>query len=96
METKLFDQLLRSVSEMDEIVHGERAPSREFVVDALKVKDIRHATRLLQAHYAALLNVCVSTLQDWEQGRRVPTGRAHSLPRLIEKMPGKIVQALTP
>ncbi|HEX7324700.1 MAG TPA: helix-turn-helix domain-containing protein [Rhodanobacteraceae bacterium] len=94
METKLFDQLLRSVSEMDEIVHGERAPSREFAVDGLKVKDIRRATGLSQAHFAALLDVRVSTLQNWEQGRRAPTGPARSLLRLIDKMPTKVVHAL--
>lgn len=31
-----FDELLESVQQMNEIVKGERAPSREFYIDAFK------------------------------------------------------------
>ena len=43
---KLFEDLLESVTQMDEILRGERAPSREFRVDALRVRDIRLSTGL--------------------------------------------------
>ncbi len=33
-----FDELLESVQQMDEVVRGERAPSREFYIDAIQVK----------------------------------------------------------
>lgn len=41
MEKKLFNRLVESMTQMDEIVRGECPPSREFFVDALKVKEIR-------------------------------------------------------
>ncbi|MGU9851384.1 hypothetical protein ACU680_11395 [Pseudomonas koreensis] len=53
--SKFFDELMESVQEMDEIVRGERTPSREFHVDALQVKEIRKATGLTQAKFAALI-----------------------------------------
>ena len=37
--SKFFDDLMESVQEMNEILRGERQPSREFTVDALQVKD---------------------------------------------------------
>ena len=35
----------------------------------------RHSTGLSQAEFAALLGVSKRTLQQWEQGRREPSGR---------------------
>ncbi|HWY88542.1 MAG TPA: helix-turn-helix domain-containing protein [Gemmataceae bacterium] len=32
--------------------------------------------------FAELLGVSVRTLQDWEQGRRVPSGAARTLPHV--------------
>ena len=44
--SKFFDELMESVEEMNEILRGEREPSREFHVDAMRVKEIRKATGL--------------------------------------------------
>lgn len=79
MKKKLFDELLESVKQAGEIVRGERAPSREFFIDGAMIKDLRKRTRLSQAKFAALLRVELSTLQNWEQGRREPTGPAKAL-----------------
>jgi putative transcriptional regulator len=47
----------------------------------------RNATGLSQARFAALLGVSVRTLQEWEQGRRSPSGAAKTLLRVAEKHP---------
>ena len=39
----------------------------------------RKAVGLSQAKFAELLGVSVRTLQDWEQGRRSPSGAASTL-----------------
>lgn len=91
---KLFDDLLESVQQMDEIQRGERQPSREFSVDALKVKEIRQATGLSQAKFAAVIDVQLGTLRNWEQGRREPTGPAKALLRAIHNDPEHVLQAL--
>jgi|GEM_PF-6605253 len=38
--SKFFDELMESVQQMNEILRGEREPSREFHVDALQVKSL--------------------------------------------------------
>lgn len=94
MEQKLFSRLLESVEQMDEIVRGERQPSREFIIDALQVKAIRQTTGLSQAKFAAMIDVQVATLRNWEQGRRDPTGPAKALLRAIHNDPAHVIQAL--
>lgn len=42
---------------------------------------------LSQAEFANLLGVSVRTLQDWEQGRREPSGAARTLITIAEQKP---------
>lgn len=90
-----FDELMESVKQMDEIVRGERQPSREFSIDAVQVKTIRKATGLSQAKFAAMIDVQVGTLRNWEQGRREPTGPAKALLRAIHNDPEHVLEALS-
>ncbi|MCP5321293.1 MAG: helix-turn-helix domain-containing protein [Pseudomonadales bacterium] len=92
--SKFFDDLMESVTQMDEIRRGERAPAREFHVDALRVRDIRKATGLSQARFARVLDVHVGTLRNWEQGLREPTGPARALLRAIHNDPQHVMSAL--
>lgn len=94
MKKTLFNQLLESVRQADEIVRGERQPSREFFLDASKVKEVRAITKLSQAKFAAVLQVDVGTLRNWEQGRRHPTGPAKALLRAIQADPVNVLKAL--
>ncbi|MBU0789730.1 MAG: NadS family protein [Polycyclovorans sp.] len=94
MKKTLFTQLLESVQQADEIVRGERQPAREFFVDAAKVKEVRAITKLSQAKFAAVLQVDVGTLRNWEQGRRNPTGPAKALLRAIQADPTNVLRAL--
>ncbi|PSJ46926.1 helix-turn-helix domain-containing protein [Zobellella taiwanensis] len=95
MDKALFDRLVESMTQMDEIVKGERQPSREVVIDAVKVKAIRKNTGLTQQRFAKLIDVNVGTLRNWEQGRREPTGPAKALLRAIERDPKHVLAALS-
>ena len=94
MDNNLFAQLAESMEQMGEITRGERAPSREFHVDAMKVKDVRGLTGLSQAKFAQVIDVQVGTLRNWEQGRRDPTGPAKALLRAIHNDPENVLRAL--
>ena len=94
MDKNLFSLLLESVQQANEIVAGTRAPSREFFVDAAKVKEIRAVTKLSQSKFAAILDVDVGTLRNWEQGRRQPTGPAKALLKAIRNDPVHVLKAI--
>jgi len=47
----------------------------------------RMASGLSQSQFATLMGVSVRTLQDWEQGRRQPSGAARTLIRVAERHP---------
>ena len=94
MDNKLFKRLVESMQQMDEIVRGVHAPSREFFVDAAKVKEIRAMTGLSRPKFAQLLDVDVGTLRNWGQGRGEPTGLAKVLLRAIKTDPIAVLKAL--
>lgn len=47
----------------------------------------RKKSGLSQAEFAKLLGVSVRTLQEWEQGRRQPSGAAKTLISIAERRP---------
>ncbi len=75
-----------------ELLDGVRAikagkGKRRVVELSQDVQEIRERLGLSQSAFAALLGVSTRTLQDWEQGRRQPTGAARSLLRVADRHP---------
>jgi putative transcriptional regulator len=66
-----------------EIKRGERGR----VTTVPSVSSVREKTGLSQTDFARLLGVSVRTLQEWEQGRRAPSGAARTLLLIAEKNP---------
>ncbi|MEO8017752.1 MAG: NadS family protein [Pseudomonadota bacterium] len=89
-----FDKLLGSVQQAGDIAAGRRRASRVFRVASTDIKSLRTQTQLSQPDFAALLGVEVSTLRNWEQGRREPTGPAKALLRAIRNDPKNVLRAL--
>ncbi len=58
------------------------------------VQAIREKMGLSQSAFAAMLGVSPRTLQDWEQGRRKPSGPALSLLKVAAKRPDAIREAI--
>jgi putative transcriptional regulator len=66
--------------------HGEGRVVYSPVIGA------REKTGLSQTEFAALLGVSPRTLQDWEQGRRQPTGAAKTLLRVAAAHPRVLLE----
>lgn len=74
--------LLESVKQMR---RGQAA--RVTLVKVPQAAEARSKVGLSQQDFARLLGVSARTLQDWEQGRREPTGAARTLLRLAVSHP---------
>jgi putative transcriptional regulator len=95
MKKQLFDDLVESIKEAGKIHRGEVRASREFVFDAQDVRAIREKLQKSQSEFARMIGVSVSTLQNWEQGRRQPHGPARALLVVASKAPEVVAKALS-
>jgi putative transcriptional regulator len=94
MKKELFEELVRSVQEMKEIRAGRLKPSRVFAVEEpADIIRTRARLRLSQRKFAQLLGISENTLQNWEQGRRRPTGPAKVLLKVAARHPEVILES---
>ena len=94
MKKQLFDELVSSVKEAGKIHRGEAKASRTFFFEPEDVRKIREKLQKSQSEFARMIGVSVSTLQNWEQGRRQPEGPARALLVVASKAPEVVAKAL--
>ncbi len=86
----LGQRLLQAVREMNA---GKAA--RTTVVESNDVVQARLSVGLSQAEFAEALSISKRTLQEWEQGRRNPSGAAQTLIRIAKRHPKVMLESLT-
>jgi putative transcriptional regulator len=69
--------------QLDEL--GIAIPEVEIL--SLHIREIRSRTRLSQTVFAQALNVSASTVRQWEQGKRSPSGSTKVLLELLQREP---------
>ncbi|AVI63766.1 helix-turn-helix domain-containing protein [Halomonas sp. GFAJ-1] len=79
---ELGNKLLQSVKEMKA---GKTA--RVSHVEPNEVAEARGKTGLTQREFAEVLHISPRTLQEWEQGRRKPSGPAKALIEIAFRHP---------
>jgi putative transcriptional regulator len=57
-----------------------------------QVVRVRMKSGLSQAQFAAALGVSKRTLEQWEQGRRQPSGAAKQLLKIVERHPDVLLE----
>jgi len=78
-----------------EILDGIRAIKRGEhgrVTRVPSVSSVRERTGLSQSEFSRLLGVSVRTLQEWEQGRRAPSGAARTLILIADRNPAMLAE----
>ena len=73
-QRNIGEELLAAIVDVKAGRHGQ-----VHQVELTQAAEARSRTGLSQPKFAELLGVSVRTLQEWEQGRRSPSGAARSL-----------------
>ena len=87
MKKRAFEEVLAYVKQATALAGAGRASARTPQINALTIRELRDRMKLSQPEFAVLLGVELSTLRNWEQGRREPTGPARALLRAIRNDP---------
>ena len=94
MKTRDFQSLVKSVRQAGRIRRGKARPSRVFHFRPADIRAIRVSLGKSQSEFALMIGVSVSTLQNWEQGRRSPDGPARALLKVAAENPEAVADAL--
>jgi putative transcriptional regulator len=93
MKKELFEELLQSVKQAKAIEKRQLKPARVFRVNAkTDIVLVRAKLGLSQSKFAAVLGISADTLQNWEQGRRSPTGPAKVLLEIAARHPELLLE----
>ncbi len=94
MKERDFQNLVRSVRQAGRIRRGRMKAARVFTFRPADVKSIRLKLGTSQAEFALMIGVSLATLQNWEQGRRMPEGPARALLKIAADNPKAVADAL--
>ena len=78
---------------LESIRQAKRGEGRVTKVAVTAATEARMKLGVSQSAFAKLLGVSVRTLQEWEQGRREPSGAARTLLRIALRSPEAFLQA---
>ena len=87
-ERDIGQELLDAVREI------KSGGGRRFAVVVPPVIEARLQSGLSQSEFAKLLGVSKRTLQEWEQGRRQPSGAAQTLLKIALRRPDVLREVL--
>ncbi|MGA1843365.1 MAG: NadS family protein [bacterium] len=94
MRNNDFDDLAESIKQAGQIRKGMLKPGRIIEFTPLDIKEVRRKLNKSQSEFALMIGVSISTLQNWEQGRRRPEGPARALLKVAFENPEAVKNAL--
>lgn len=95
MKKKEFTQLLEGVRDLGAALRGDKKViTRTDRIDPDSVAVVRGRMKLSQGEFARMLGISVDTLQNWEQGRRKPSGAARVLLKVAARHPEAVLEAV--
>ena len=76
------DELLQAIKDVKADKYGAK-----YQVEANDIVQARMKCGLSQSQFAQALHISPRTLQQWEQGRRQPSGAAETLLKIVARHP---------
>ena len=93
--TDTVQRIMTGLNEALAHARGQDVPGLSVhVPERIDAAAIRRRTGLSQAVFSARIGVALSTLRNWEQGRRVPDGPARVLLAMLDRNPRVVEDTL--
>lgn len=89
-----FESIRKGVLEAIEWKKGKKTGARVHKYTAMDVTQIRKKTKMSQKEFSEVFLIPLSTLRQWEQGKRVPQGPAQALLKIIDNDAETALEAL--
>jgi putative transcriptional regulator len=80
-------EILEGIQDIKAYKAGKKALRIHTFTQPASPQVIRAKLNLSQSAFAGLMGVSLRTVQDWEQGRRKPSGPAVALLRIADQKP---------
>ncbi len=93
--SELGESLIKGMEEALAFANGEDNGAVVHIPEQINVRRIRKKLNMSQNAFADYFGVSVRTVQDWEQGRRVPSGASKNFLFVIDQEPEAVRRALT-
>jgi len=91
-ERDIGREILEGIQEIKAYQAGQLELRTRVLTEPSMPREIRKRLGLSQAAFAGLMGVSPRTVQEWEQGKRKPSGPAKSLLRIAEQHPEVFVK----
>jgi putative transcriptional regulator len=91
-ERNIGEEILEGIREIKAYKAGKVVLRTHKLKRPAAPQRIRAGLKLSQSAFAGLMGVSLRTVQDWEQGRRKPSGPAVALLRIAEQRPDVFMQ----
>ena len=92
--SEAFDSLKQGLEEAIAWKQGKKTGARVRTYTAMDVAKIRKKTKMTQKEFSKMFFIPISTLRQWEQGKRVPQGPAQALLKIIDNDAKSALEAL--
>jgi putative transcriptional regulator len=92
--SEVSESIIKGMEEALAFAKGEKNGAVVHIPEEINVRRIRKKLKMSQTVFANYFGVNVRTIQDWEQGRRMPTGAAKNFLFVIDQEPDAVRRAL--
>jgi putative transcriptional regulator len=87
-------RMIASAKQALAFVQGEDNGCIAHIPDEINTVRIREKIGMSQSQFANCFGVSIRTVQEWEQGRAIPSGAARAFLRVIDREPEAVLRAL--
>ena len=96
MAKEAFESIKAGLEDAIAYARGDKTRGRVWApkVKKVNVRAVRERLGLSQSEFSSVFALGLDTVQNWEQGRRAPTGATRVLLQIIEREPAAVSRAL--